>query len=160
MVIFSTYSSGVFIHSLQISLFLEAFRIISFTCNMTTVMLLFNLICNSFIDQIVASENIQEINVLIKRAVTARKKLEMIQKGFSPFLFFILPITITFCIYYSYMSFFHIMKGGSISTIGTILVFVLSCFIFIYYIISFCDETCQSLIKTSNKLRWVKTSTD
>ena len=127
---------------------------ISFTCNSTILMLIVNLVCNDLIEYVSTLENIQEVDILIEKSFTAVKKLQRVQKGFSPFLFFLLPYMFTFCIFYTYFICTGLLKNPEhVEGLIPLIPFTLSCLVFLCYIFSFCDESCLALSSISDKLR-------
>ena len=128
---------------------------IFFTFNSTILMLIVNLVCNDLIEYVSTLENIQEVDILIEKSITAVKKLQRVQKGFSPFLFFLLPYMFTYCIFYTYFICDVLLKNPErVEGLIPMIPFTISCLVFLYYIFSFCDDSCLALSSISNKLRW------
>ena len=116
-------------------------------------MLVISFVCSPIIEE---GTNIQisDVHEMIKRSVTHAEKTRRIKRGFSPLLFTILSFKTIYMLYITFIGIRDVAKGEYQYLVPDVLS-VLTMLLLIYYIISFCDESHQTLSSFSHNLRYV-----
>jgi len=119
----------------------------------TVNMLVISFVCSPIIEE---GTNIQisDVHEMIKRSVTHVEKTRRIKRGFSPLLFTILSFTTIYMLYITFIGIRGVAKGEYQYLVPDVLS-VLNMLLLIYYIISFCDESYQTLSSFSHNLRYI-----
>ena len=116
-------------------------------------MLVISYVCSPIIEEGTNIE-ISDVHEMIKRSVTQVEKSRRIKQGFRPLLFTILSFTTIYIIYITYVGIRSVAKGEHHYLVPDVLS-VLAMLLLLYYIISFCDESHQTLSSFSHNLRYI-----
>ena len=116
-------------------------------------LIVINLICNSFIEEVEEARNILQIDGLTDKYIDLVNKYRGMKRGFSPFLLIFMSFCTVYVLFFSFLLTDHLEKKNYLSSIN-IFSGVFYYLFLMFYIIGFCDETFGALSANNNILRY------